>query len=225
MAYRIGDLITFTYPAVKQQGTEAHDKFPQVLVLHNNWQNNVHGLNFNYLTDDEINILRMMVDPAFQLKYVDNLQKKNPQLVNEFDRIIGAAGSANITSPYDFYFKVIRPFIMTRGWDPYRRYRPDKMSNVRITQKREIITGEQKAGLFGVRTLRDHGKDEKQILQDLAQRESAQESGAFQGQDVLTIQERKFIDRLRGNALRLFEDYKRKFEYNKGPRLPTFNRR
>jgi len=219
-SYRIGDLVTFSYV-----GKEVHDRFPQVLVLHPNWQGNVHGLNFSYLTDDEINLLRMTVDPGYQLKYIDNLQKKNPQLVQEFDAIIGKAGNANITSPYDFYFKVVRPFIMVRGWDPYRRYTPSKMSAMRVVQKREVITGEQRASLFGVRSLRDHGKDEKEILKDLAQREAVQDSGAYIGKDVLTPQERRFIDRLRGNALRVFDDYKRKFEYAQGPKVPTFGRR
>jgi hypothetical protein len=223
-SYRIGDLISFSYPALKLQGTEAHDKFPSVLVLHPLWQGTLMGLNFNYLTDQEINMFRMMLDPGFQLKYMDNLYKKSPQLVQEFDTIIGAAGSANITSPYDFYHKVVRPFIMVRGWDPFRRYTPSKMTNVRVVQKKEIITGEQAAGLFGVHPVRDHGKDEKEILKDLAQREATEDSGAYPGKDLLTPQERRFIDRLRGNALRVFDDYKRKFEYAKGPRLPTFRR-
>ena len=217
MNYRIGDLISFTYPAVHQQGTKAHDKFPNVLVLHPNWKNNLHGLNFNYLTDDEINALRMIIDPGFELKYAENLQKKNPNLMRELDRIVLKMGNSNITSPHDFYLRVIRPFIIVRGWDPYRRYRPDKMTNIRIVQKREIITGEQKASIFGTSNLRDRGKNEKDILKNLAQASVAEEESY--GRGVLTPQERRFIGRLRGSALKLFDDYVQKFQYANGPRF------
>jgi len=215
MTYRIGDMITFTY-----SGNRVHDKFPNILVLHNNWQNNVHGLNFSYLTDDEINALRMMIDPAFELKYAENLQKKNPHIMMELDKIILRMGNANITSPRDFYLRVVRPFIMVRGWDPYRKYNPAKMVGVRVVQKREILTGEAKAGLFASTNVRDHGKSEKQILKDLAQA-SVDEEQSF-GRGVLTPQENRFIGRLRGSALKIFDDYVKKFEYAKGPRMPRF---
>jgi hypothetical protein len=218
--FRIGDIVLFSYPAVHKRGTRANDPFPNVLVLHNNWQGLVHGLNFSYLLDDEINMFRMMVDPGFELKYVENLQKKSPQLVQEFDTIIGRAGIANITSPRDFYIKIVKPFIMTRGYDPYRLYRPDKMSNIRVVQKREVITGEQRASLFGTQNLRDRGKNEKDILKNLAELSAEEEQGL--GRGSLTAQERKFIARLKGNALKLFDDYVKKFEYSKGPRGPRF---
>jgi len=113
---QIGDLVAFSYPAVHQRGTRAHDKFPSVLILHPLWRNNIHGLNFNYLSDDEINMLRMLIDPSFQLKYAENLMRKNPNLMREFDRIITQAANAVITSPRDFYVRVIKPIIITRGW-------------------------------------------------------------------------------------------------------------
>ena len=217
MNYRIGDLILFSYPAVCQQGTRSHDHFPQVLVLHPNWQNNLHGLNFSYLTDDEINTLRMVIDPSFELKYAENMLRKNPQAMQEIDRIMATAGNANITSPLDFYRRVIRPFIMVRGGDPYRRYRPDKMTGIRIIQKREVLTGEQKMGIFGTKTFRDKGKDEKEILKNLAQVSVEEEQSM--GHGVLTATERRFINRLRGGSLKLFDDYVKKFQAARGPRF------
>lgn len=213
-SFEIGDLISFTYPAIHQQGTRAHDKYPQVLVLHNNWQNNVHGLNFNYLTDDEINVIRMMIDPSFQLKYVEDLERKNPNLVKEFDRIIGRAGAATITSPFDFYNRVVKPFIKQRGWDPYRRYRPDKMTNVRTVQKQRVMTGEERRRLFGVEP-RSGGRSEKEIMRDLAIKDVENKANP---------QEKRFITRLQGDALDLFNRYKKAFQFAKGPRLPTFRR-
>jgi len=215
---KIGDLAAFSYPARHLEGTRAHDKYPSVLVLHPLWKNNVHGLNFNYLSDDEINVIRMLIDPGFQLKYIENLSKKNPNLVREFDRIIGSAGNAVITSPYDFYSRVIRPFIITRGWDPYRRYVPSKMRGVRVVQPSSVITGESERWNFGAGRSRDRGRSEKDILKDLAGKESS--APGFEG--GMTPTEKRFVQRLQGNALTLFKQYKRKFEASRGPRLPTW---
>lgn len=146
--FQIGDLVTFSYPAVHQQGTRAHDKFPQVLVLHTNWEGCVHGLNFNYLTDDEINTIRMILDPSFEMTYREALGKKNPNAISEFDRIMKTAAHANITSPRDFYVKFVRPFIMSRGWDPYRLYRTDKMTALRVLQRRQHLEGQEKQTAF-----------------------------------------------------------------------------
>jgi len=219
--YQIGDLISFQYPAVHRQGTRAHDKVPSVLVLHPLWGANLHGLNFNYLSNDEINMLRMLIDPAFQLKYAENLLRKNPNLIREFDRIIAQASNAGITSPRDFYMRIVRPVIITRGWDPYRRYSPSKMTNVRIVQRAATITGEQARWEFGTNALRDRkGKKEKDIVRDLARKDSGQlETG-----ERFTQTERQFISRLQGRALTLFRNYKRKFQASRGPRTPTFGR-
>ena len=220
--YQIGDLVAFSYPAVHLQGTRAHDKYPSVLILHPLWRNNIHGLNFNYLGDDEINVLRMLIDPAFQLKYIENLQRKNPNLVREFDRIISNAANAVITSPHDFYNRVIKPFIITRGWDPYRRFRPDKITNLRIVQKSRTITGEDSRWLFGTNPYRDRkGKSEKDILADIAKRES----GIIDpGESPITPAEKRFVQRLQGRALKLFSNYKRRFQASRGPRMPRFGR-
>lgn len=230
MRYNIGDLISFSYPP--PPSTQAHDRYPRILVLHPNSPTRrktiagykttessyTHGLNFNYLTDDEINLIRMMIDPGFQLKYFYNLRKKNPNLANEFERIINRAGNAVMTSPEDFYRKAIRPFIMTRGWDPYRLYVPDKMSSVRMVQSHRIMTGDEKAGLFGITKTRDKGVNEKEILKDLAQKDAEGRLG------VENPQEKRFVSRLQGKARQLFDNYKKKFQYAKGSRLPTFRR-
>jgi len=156
--FKIGDLITFGYEAENQgknppnvrwggrKVTDIHDKFPQVLVLHTNWNGLVHGLNFNYLTEDEINTIRMLIDPMFEMKFRNALQRKNPTAYKELERLIRLPRqqrSAKITSPYAFYRGVIRPFIISRGWDPYRRYKPGKMKSVRVLQTAAHMTGEQ----------------------------------------------------------------------------------
>lgn len=139
----IGSIITFVYPAVHQQGTRAHDKNPKVLVLHDNWQGLVHGLNFNYLSPDEINMVRMLMDPKFEEQHKASLTRTNPYIVQEFDRIMQEVGNTTITSPHDFYTRAIRPFISKRGYDPYRLYTPSKMTNIKILETRKIMTGDE----------------------------------------------------------------------------------
>jgi len=227
MAYRIGDIITFTYPAVHQQNTKAHDRFPQIIVLHNGWPAHdfhgrvlrggklfVHGLNMNYLTDDEINAIRMFTDPFFEQKYIEALQRKNPRLVNEIEKITLNLAGANIISPHSFYLRALKPFIAPRGYDPYRMYAPEKMTAPRVVQRREILTSQSRAArVFNVTNLRDKDSTESKIVQDVAWASA---------QSTLTPQQRRFIDRLQSGAKKIFDDYVKKFQYAKGPQ--TFPR-
>lgn len=164
--FQTGDIIAFSYQGIsKKIGLIGrHDKFPQVLVLHPSWEGLVHGLNFNYLADDEKNVIRMLLDPMFEMKFRDALRSRNPNLYDELEGIItGKAGSGGgihqvpppaapsgpttrvtqITQPRGFYYNMIRPFIFTRGWDPYRRYNPGRMTNVRIITPARVVTGEE----------------------------------------------------------------------------------
>lgn len=222
MNLQIGNLISFSYLSA-----HSHDRTPEVLVLHPGWRfypNRsggkplMHGLNFNYLTDDEINLIRMIVDPGFQLKYFENMQRKNPNIASEFDRIIGSAGAANITNPHDFYVKVIKPFIMPRRYDPYRLYDPSLIQNPRILQNTRQFTGENKMSFFGNTQPRGSGKTEQQIISDLALKKA---QGEQTGVNQLTPTEQQFIRKLQGNALNLFNKYKQKFQYAKGPAMAT----
>lgn len=171
MAFQIGDLITFSYEgkSTRVGPVGRHDKFPQVLVLHPNWEGLVHGLNFNYLSDDEKNVIRMLLDPMFEMKFRDALRNRNPNLYDELEGIVtGKAGSGGglhqvapppapsgpttrvtkINNPRGFYYNIIRPFIYERGWDPYRRYAPSRMKNVRVVTSARVITGEESLAKF-----------------------------------------------------------------------------
>jgi len=174
--YQIGDLIRFTYEGKSKRvgSVGRHDKFPKVLVLHPNWEGLVHGLNFNYLSDDEVNVIRMLLDPMFEMKYRDSLRRRNPNIYDELETIItgrkgtgstAAGGSSFVpdtarvappavrqgpastinkpNSPRAFYYNIIRPFIFTRGWDPYRRYAPSRMSGVIVETPARVMAGEE----------------------------------------------------------------------------------
>jgi hypothetical protein len=166
--FKIGDLISFTYEP-QQPPSKVHDKFPQVLVLHPNWEALVHGLNFNYMSDDEKNTIRMLLDPMFEMKYRDALRNRNPNLFDELEGIVsGRAGSGgglhkihppartqgaaskvkDINQPRAFYYAVIRPFIFRRGWDPYRKYKLSGMKNVRVVTPASVMTGEESLAKF-----------------------------------------------------------------------------
>ena len=209
--FEIGSLISFTYPVSlphdkrrprNKDETRAHDKFPEVLVLHPNWQGLVHGLNFKYLSEDEINTVRMILDPMFEMNYREALQKKNANAYAELDRILtgkveGAVGPhsriVKITSPRGFYLNIIRPFIITRSWDPYRLYRVEKMTNVRIVQTASHMTGKD--------ALAKYKAQQSQVVQKLGNKPQSQ-----------------IPDK---GALQWFKD---KFQHMRGPKLPTFSK-
>lgn len=230
MNLQIGSLISFAY-----QSNRSHDSFPEVLILHPGWRFYppkgrstpgkpfVHGLNFNYLNDDEINMIRMIIDPGFQLKYFQNMETKNPGVAAEFDRIIQTAANSSITSPLQFYTQVIKPFIMPRGYDPYRLYDPTLMRNIRLLQTQKQLSGQTRMSIFGTTPARGSGKTEQQILSDLALKKAQEEQS---GVKQLTPTEQQMLTRLQGNALNLFNRYKQKFQYAKGPvtnnRTPNF---
>ena len=89
MIFGIGDIIAFSHNSEPKQGVrdvkamrqrtqsgqtsrkekpvvvDTHDRYPQVLVLHNNWQGNIHGINLNQLSQQEINYLTAIIDPFF----------------------------------------------------------------------------------------------------------------------------------------------------------------
>lgn len=138
---QMGDLITFDY----QMGKKIHDRTPKVLVLHPNWQGQMHGLNFNYLTEQEINYIKAVLNPIFESEIV----KKDRRIAIQMTRVRSIVDTLNITSPHDFYVRFVRGFIQPRGWDPYRRYLPERQRSLRIITASAVMTGDQREkGIF-----------------------------------------------------------------------------
>ena len=132
--FQIGDIVTFSYQAElrKKPGQmEMHDKFPQVLVLHDNWAGNCHGINLNQMSQQEINYLTAIVDPFF----AQDIVKKDMRIRQELQRL--STQKLQVTSPQDFYQRFIKNF--TRNYDGYRLYKPEKMINVRIVKSYKDI--------------------------------------------------------------------------------------
>ena len=221
MRYNIGDLVTFTYPLPPD--TRAHDRFPRVLILHPNWQGLTHGLNFNYLSADEINTIRMLVDPFYEMKYRDALKRKNPNAYRELEAIIttptswrgSSVRNARMTSPQEFYRGVIRPFIIQRGWDPYRKYRADKVSAVRIITPARVITGEDSLAKW---------QKERAELAAAAKKALGEAKTPEQKQAVVELQQK--LDHAtamsqRKSVLARFAEF---VQFWRGPRGPRFGR-
>lgn len=122
-----GSIVTFTY-----HGKVVHDKFPQILVLHENWEGKVHGINLNNLSDNELNYLKAVVNPTF----ANEMIQKDPALAMELQRLPKVL---DIKSPYDFYVRFIKGFI--KRYDSYRQYSREKMQNIRIVKSREEFVG------------------------------------------------------------------------------------
>lgn len=137
----MGDLITFDYSL----GQVVHDKNPKVLVLHPNWQGQMHGLNFNYLTEQEINYIKAVLSPTFESQIVQT----DRRIAIQMTRVRAIIDTLNITSPMDFYARFVRGFIQPRGWDPYRRYTTSKQRSMRTITPSAIMTGDQpEQGIF-----------------------------------------------------------------------------
>jgi len=211
--YKIGDLVSFSYPAVHLEGTQAHDKHPEVLILHPNWEGLVHGLNFNYLTRDEINILRMLIDPMYEMRYRTALKQRNPTAYAEMDKIIsepGAYRNTKINSPHDFYRGVIRPFIITRNWDPYRRYRPEKMRNIRIVQNAAHMMGEDSMAKFK----KEQEEMANMVSQAIAKAKTREEKEAAEKMKQ-ELEKNKSLSQ-RQSVLKKFSDF---IQFWRGPRI------
>ena len=135
----IGDLITFTYTS-----ETATDKNPTVLILHNNWQGLLHGLNFSYLTTQEQSYVKSVLNS----EYAEEIKKKDARIKAHLERLGSRIDDYDIKNPHDFYIRFIRGFIMPRAWEPYRKYKPANIVNSRTIVKADVMTGKVKGELF-----------------------------------------------------------------------------
>lgn len=141
MLYNIGDWISFSYEAEKKKikpgsigakvlaahpHVQMHERSPTAIVLHPSWGGNAHCLLTNNYGQREINYLTAIIDPFFAAEII----KKDAGLRAQLQRL---QKDLNITSPHDFYLRVVKPFIAM--YDGYRLYSPQKMMNIRVIKK------------------------------------------------------------------------------------------
>jgi len=218
--FRIGDIITFRYPL--PPNTRAHVPYPTVFVLHSNWQGLLHGLLWDVATQDEINTIRMLIDPFFEMKYKEALRRKNPNIYKELENIITtpqkwgqvSVRNAKIDSPQSFYHGVIKPFIQPRGYSLYRKYRIEKISGGRVKTPARIITGEESISKW---------QKERQELAKAVKKALGEAKTPEQTKVVKEMQDK--LDHAtamsqRKSLLTIFAEF---VQYWRGPRGPKFN--
>lgn len=140
MKYNPGDIIRFTY---KHQSVDEHTGPPQkeVLVLHPNWHNKIHGIDLKRLSPAERKVLEVLLDPKMRdtpsrIPLINNVRKRMDPI-------------EEIQNPQSFYVKFVRPFL--NGKDAYRQYIPHLMTGVSRISQAKISTGKPptKNPLFG----------------------------------------------------------------------------
>jgi hypothetical protein len=164
--FSMGDLVAFTY-----KGKYSRVRYPTAFILHPNYRHSndkrayTHALAFHALSDQEVNLFRVVINADFANEYADDLVKENPTLQRSLDDLarglpkssLESKGenehplvpyyrSLNIHSPLDFYNRFIKKFINMVGEDPYRRYIPENMNGVRILKRSAMMLGKIREG-------------------------------------------------------------------------------
>ena len=130
MVFKPGQMIRFTYT---HQSVDAQtgDRFKEILVLHPNWQNKVHGIDLKRLSPAERKVLELVLDPKQK-----NVPSRIP-LVNNIKARMDPI--ENIHNPMTFYTQFVRPFL--NGKDAYRTYVPHNMAGITVLKDFSIATG------------------------------------------------------------------------------------
>jgi len=117
-----GQIIRFNY-----SGKDAHVKRPLVLVLNPRWENKLHAVSLDYISDEVLLKLKNIVQ--------DTLQQRIAQLIKLRLSLL----KADIKDPYHFYYDRLKPFIKVQfgpNESPYRTYIINNISNLRVIDYR-----------------------------------------------------------------------------------------
>ena len=150
--FEAGQFITFTYnpPARdlrKRSGLQTaaslspqvHDSSKEILVLHPNWRNKVHGIDLKRLTPAEGQVLRAIMDPKTK-QAIDAGEwpvKGVPSYPLIRDILTRLDPVELIKSPLTFYQQLIKPFI--RDKDCYRQYDPHYVFGVKVVLETHVM--------------------------------------------------------------------------------------
>lgn len=119
MSLKPGQIVSFSYfvPGVTNPQKE-------VFVLHPNWAGLVHAIDLGRLTPAERKILTDMMDPATKVT------GHRIPMVNDILRRMDPLDEIN--SPQVFYSRFVKVFLKNK--DAYRKYRPERMQNLRVVE-------------------------------------------------------------------------------------------
>lgn len=146
-SFQAGQFITFNYtpPArdVKKQGglqtIEISDKTKNVFVLNPLWNGHMHAIDLSNLSPAENNVLRAIMDE----KVRDDVRAgkwpiegiPNYPLIRDILKRLDPIEL--IKNPIGFYQRFVKPFI--RQKDAYRKYNPNYISGVRVTEQTSVV--------------------------------------------------------------------------------------
>jgi hypothetical protein len=126
-------------PAVKAPVVEQpKDKNKEILVLHPNWHNKIHGVDLKRVTPAEVQTLKAVMDPKVKAQIdagkwpVDGAP--NYPLIRDILKRMDPIEL--IKNPIAFYQQLIKPFI--RNKDCYRQYWPQYASSVKVIKESSV---------------------------------------------------------------------------------------
>jgi hypothetical protein len=129
-----GAFIRFRYnipPEMVRASREPHDPNKEIMVLHPNWQNQVHGIDLKRLTPAQVDVLKLIMDPA---------TKEDPKKLNKYPLVRDILNRMDppemIKNPIAFYAMMVKPFLS--GADAYRRYWSSRMFSPQLIESSKV---------------------------------------------------------------------------------------
>jgi hypothetical protein len=136
MAYGVGNIVEFFYVFIAGRRATPSPTKPghtgpykeRVLILNPMYNNLMHGLDMEMLSDAEVETLEAVLDPDQEGKH------HRIPIVN--DTLARMKPWEEIRNPLAFYTKFVKPFL--GGKDAYRTYNPGLMRDVIVLKKTDI---------------------------------------------------------------------------------------
>lgn len=129
-----GAFVAFRYqlPPEMVKGSPApNDPNKEVMVLHPNWSNQMHGIDLKRLTPAQVDVLRLVLDP--ETKADDEKLNKYPLVRDILNRM---DPPELIKNPVAFYAVMVKPFLGRA--DAYRRYWLSRMFSPRLIEATSV---------------------------------------------------------------------------------------
>jgi hypothetical protein len=129
-----GAFIKFRYvlpPEIVRSSPQVHDPNKEVMVLHPNWNQQMHGIDLKRLTPAQVDVLRLIMDPK---------TKDDPAALNKYPLVKDILNRMDppemIKNPIAFYSMMIKPFLNRA--DAYRRYWRSRMMNTQVIESSKV---------------------------------------------------------------------------------------
>lgn len=129
-----GAFISFRYnlpPEIVRGSTEVHDPNKEVMVLHPNYNNQMHGIDLKRLTPAQVDVLKLIMDPA---------TKDDPKKLNKYPLVRDILNRHDpielVKNPIAMYALLIKPFLNRA--DAYRKYWLSRMYSPKLIEASHV---------------------------------------------------------------------------------------